>query len=210
MGPGRGGSSCTGAPTRPWSTACSHRAEAAAAEAVVVTLDTTMLGWRPQDLDLGSLPFAQGTGIAQYTSDPRFREVVAERLAPRRAGGRRRPGSTPRRGPHAALDQRRHYPGTLRAQPALPGAAGRRRDLPRHLLQPVAELGRPGHVAGADAPAHRAQGNPAPRRRAPGRSTSGSTPSSSPTTAAGRSTGRSPHWTRCPPSRAAVGDRAWR
>ncbi|WP_241248940.1 lactate 2-monooxygenase [Rhodococcus sp. X156] len=57
------------------------RAEASGAEALVVTLDTTLLGWRPQDLNLGSLPFAQGKGIGQYTSDPRFREIVAERIA---------------------------------------------------------------------------------------------------------------------------------
>jgi lactate 2-monooxygenase len=55
------------------------RAEAIGAGALVVTLDTTVLGWRPQDLNLGSLPFARGLGIAQYTSDPRFREIVAER-----------------------------------------------------------------------------------------------------------------------------------
>jgi isopentenyl diphosphate isomerase/L-lactate dehydrogenase-like FMN-dependent dehydrogenase len=58
-----------------------RRAEACGAQALVVTLDTTTLGWRPQDLTLGSLPFAQGEGIAQYTSDPRFREIVRERIA---------------------------------------------------------------------------------------------------------------------------------
>jgi lactate 2-monooxygenase len=57
------------------------RARAAGAEAVVVTLDTTMLGWRPQDLNLGSLPFARGQGIAQYTADSRFLEIVRERIA---------------------------------------------------------------------------------------------------------------------------------
>jgi lactate 2-monooxygenase len=57
------------------------RAEAINAGALVVTLDTTVLGWRPQDLNLGSLPFAQGLGIAQYTSDPRFREIVRQRIA---------------------------------------------------------------------------------------------------------------------------------
>lgn len=57
------------------------RAEAIDAGALVVTLDTTVLGWRPQDLNLASLPFARGLGIAQYTSDPRFREIVRERLA---------------------------------------------------------------------------------------------------------------------------------
>src|SRR3712207_9055095 len=53
------------------------RAEASGCEALVVTLDTTMLGWRPRDLDLGHLPFALGKGIAQYTSDPVFRRLVA-------------------------------------------------------------------------------------------------------------------------------------
>jgi isopentenyl diphosphate isomerase/L-lactate dehydrogenase-like FMN-dependent dehydrogenase len=57
------------------------RAAASGAEAIVVTLDTTMLGWRPQDLNLGSLPFSQGIGIAQYTSDPRFQQVVRDRIA---------------------------------------------------------------------------------------------------------------------------------
>lgn len=59
------------------------RARAAGAEAVVVTLDTTMLGWRPNDLNLGSLPFARGQGIAQYTADSRFLEIVRERIASR-------------------------------------------------------------------------------------------------------------------------------
>jgi isopentenyl diphosphate isomerase/L-lactate dehydrogenase-like FMN-dependent dehydrogenase len=58
-----------------------HRAEAAGCEALVVTLDTTMLGWRPRDLDLGHLPFALGKGIAQYTSDPVFRRLVERRVA---------------------------------------------------------------------------------------------------------------------------------
>ncbi len=57
-----------------------QRAENIRADAVVVTLDTTMLGWRPEDLNLGSLPFAQGQGIAQYTSDPVFRRIVHERI----------------------------------------------------------------------------------------------------------------------------------
>jgi lactate 2-monooxygenase len=57
------------------------RAEAIGAGALVVTLDTTLLGWRPMDLNLGSLPFSRGVGIAQYTSDPRFGEIVRERIA---------------------------------------------------------------------------------------------------------------------------------
>jgi isopentenyl diphosphate isomerase/L-lactate dehydrogenase-like FMN-dependent dehydrogenase len=70
-----------------------QRAEAIGAEAIVVTLDTTMLGWRPRDLDIASLPFAHGRGIAQYTSDPAFARVVSERMeAP--AGDRPTPRPT--------------------------------------------------------------------------------------------------------------------
>jgi lactate 2-monooxygenase len=58
-----------------------RRAEAAGYGAIVVTLDTHLLGWRPFDLDLGHLPFARGQGIAQYTSDPVFTRLVRERAA---------------------------------------------------------------------------------------------------------------------------------
>jgi lactate 2-monooxygenase len=58
-----------------------RRAEACGCEAVVLTLDTTMLGWRPRDLDLAYLPFLRGMGIAQYTSDPVFRSELSEPLA---------------------------------------------------------------------------------------------------------------------------------
>jgi lactate 2-monooxygenase len=54
------------------------RAEACGCSAIVLTLDTTMLGWRPRDLDLGSLPFMAGQGIAQYTSDPVFLRELRE------------------------------------------------------------------------------------------------------------------------------------
>jgi lactate 2-monooxygenase len=49
------------------------RAENCGCEAIVLTLDTTLLGWRPRDLDLGYLPFLRGMGLAQYLSDPVFR-----------------------------------------------------------------------------------------------------------------------------------------
>jgi lactate 2-monooxygenase len=62
------------------------RAEAIGSDALVVTLDTHVLGWRTHDLDLAWLPFARGMGIAQYTSDPVFRRLVEERAAgPREA-----------------------------------------------------------------------------------------------------------------------------
>lgn len=57
------------------------RAGASGCEAIVVTLDTHLLGWRTRDLDLGYLPFTRGMGIAQYTSDPVFQRLVRERAA---------------------------------------------------------------------------------------------------------------------------------
>ena len=57
-----------------------RRAEACGCSAIVLTLDTTMLGWRPRDLDLGSLPFLHGQGLAQYTSDQVFRAQLAQPL----------------------------------------------------------------------------------------------------------------------------------
>jgi isopentenyl diphosphate isomerase/L-lactate dehydrogenase-like FMN-dependent dehydrogenase len=55
-----------------------RRAEACGCGAIVVTLDTTLFGWRPRDLDLAFLPFALGQGLAQYTSDPVFNRLVDE------------------------------------------------------------------------------------------------------------------------------------
>jgi lactate 2-monooxygenase len=50
------------------------RAGAAGYSAIVVTLDTLTLGWRERDLRNGYLPFLQGEGLAQFFSDPLFRE----------------------------------------------------------------------------------------------------------------------------------------
>jgi isopentenyl diphosphate isomerase/L-lactate dehydrogenase-like FMN-dependent dehydrogenase len=50
-----------------------RRATAAGFGAIVVTLDTWSLGWRPRDLTLAHLPFLSGLGIANYLSDPVFR-----------------------------------------------------------------------------------------------------------------------------------------
>jgi lactate 2-monooxygenase len=115
-----------------------RRAEACGCTAIVLTLDTTMLGWRPRDLDRAFLPFLRGQGIAQYTSDPVFlREMgngwnpasgrVAESAAARSAGsGQGTPRSTsaddsnpPIRPPlnwdtiRTALEQKANYPGGL-------------------------------------------------------------------------------------------------
>ena len=61
------------------------RAEACGCEAIVVTLDTTLLGWRCRDLDLAYLPFLEGKGIAQYTSDPVFQAMLGADKGDRRA-----------------------------------------------------------------------------------------------------------------------------
>jgi lactate 2-monooxygenase len=54
------------------------RAEAAGYTALVVTLDTWLLGWRPRDLQLAYLPFLQSIGIANYLADPVFRSTLDE------------------------------------------------------------------------------------------------------------------------------------
>lgn len=88
------------------------RAERAGADALVVTLDTTMLGWRPQDLNIGSLPFARGEGIAQYTSDPRFLRIVRERV--RAASGAKADVEVTWGAIRSLLAMSRRYPGRLR------------------------------------------------------------------------------------------------
>ena len=92
-----------------------RRAEACGSEVLVVTLDTCYLGWRPRDLDLGSLPFARGEGLAQYTSDPVFRRLVAERVAA--AAADPDPEPQPRPTPAAVrtlLAMSRNHPGDPR------------------------------------------------------------------------------------------------
>jgi lactate 2-monooxygenase len=59
-----------------------QRAEKCGCLGIVVTLDTTMLGWRVRDLDLASLPFLEGKGIAQYTSDPVFQQLMEQNIIP--------------------------------------------------------------------------------------------------------------------------------
>ncbi|WP_232839430.1 MULTISPECIES: alpha-hydroxy-acid oxidizing protein [Nocardia] len=54
-----------------------ERAERAGAAAIVVTVDTPTLGWRPRDLEVAHLPFLHGKGIANYLSDPVFLDRLA-------------------------------------------------------------------------------------------------------------------------------------
>ncbi len=53
-----------------------ERAGAAGYEAVVVTVDTPVPGWRERDVDRGYLPFLDGEGLANYFSDPAFRNTL--------------------------------------------------------------------------------------------------------------------------------------
>jgi isopentenyl diphosphate isomerase/L-lactate dehydrogenase-like FMN-dependent dehydrogenase len=53
------------------------RAERAGFGAIVVTLDTWTLSWRPRDLEHAYLPMLHGRGIANYLSDPAFRAGLA-------------------------------------------------------------------------------------------------------------------------------------
>jgi isopentenyl diphosphate isomerase/L-lactate dehydrogenase-like FMN-dependent dehydrogenase len=54
-----------------------ERAEAAGYEAIVVTVDTPVPGWKERDLSRGYLPqLVDGEGMANYTSDPAFRELL--------------------------------------------------------------------------------------------------------------------------------------
>lgn len=55
-----------------------QRAEAAGYSAIVVTLDTMMLGWRHRDLDRAYLPFLRGDGVANYFSDPVFNRKLGQ------------------------------------------------------------------------------------------------------------------------------------
>jgi lactate 2-monooxygenase len=48
------------------------RAKAAGFAALVVTLDTFILAWRPRDLSHAYLPFLHRMGLANYESDPAF------------------------------------------------------------------------------------------------------------------------------------------
>ena len=53
-----------------------RRAEAAGYSALVVTLDTSILGWRERDLQHPYLPFLLGEGLANFFTDPVFRSLL--------------------------------------------------------------------------------------------------------------------------------------
>jgi lactate 2-monooxygenase len=55
-----------------------RRAEASGYSAIVVTVDTWTLAWRPRDLQVAYLPFLRGDGLTNYFTDPVFRALLAE------------------------------------------------------------------------------------------------------------------------------------
>nr|WP_204516800.1 alpha-hydroxy-acid oxidizing protein [Brevibacillus fulvus] len=57
-----------------------ERAEAAGYSAIVVTIDSTLLGWCEKDLANGYLPFLHGEGLGNYFSDPVFRKKLKQPL----------------------------------------------------------------------------------------------------------------------------------
>lgn len=59
-----------------------QRAKKAGYKALVVTLDTWILGWRPSDLDTGYNPFLTGKGVGNVFSDPIFVKKYCEGKSP--------------------------------------------------------------------------------------------------------------------------------
>ena len=57
------------------------RARVSGYSALVVTLDTWLLAWRPNDLDQAYLPFLNGIGTANYFTDPAFVAGLAKPVA---------------------------------------------------------------------------------------------------------------------------------
>jgi lactate 2-monooxygenase len=53
-----------------------ERAERSGYEAIVLTVDTFIPGWKPRDLQQAWLPFLNGMGVANYFQDPVFRAAL--------------------------------------------------------------------------------------------------------------------------------------
>ena len=52
------------------------RAETSGCDAIVVTADNYIPGWKPRDLQRAELPFIKGIGVAQFFTDPVFRAAL--------------------------------------------------------------------------------------------------------------------------------------
>jgi L-lactate dehydrogenase (cytochrome) len=55
-----------------------ERAERAGYDAIVLTVDTFIPGWKPRDLQQAWLPFLNGMGVANYFQDPVFRAALEQ------------------------------------------------------------------------------------------------------------------------------------
>ena len=55
-----------------------NRAEESGYDAIVLTVDAPTLGWRERLIERGYYPFLDGEGVANYVSDPAFRERLDE------------------------------------------------------------------------------------------------------------------------------------
>lgn len=86
------------------------RAEACGCEAIVVSVDTPLLGWRVRDLQNAYLPFLRGRGLAQYFTDPVFQRLLDD-------PGRLEEPEGPKPRGLGVLDLfyqiNRHYPGSF-------------------------------------------------------------------------------------------------
>ncbi|MCI4339079.1 MAG: alpha-hydroxy-acid oxidizing protein [Thermoplasmata archaeon] len=65
-------------PDRDVDLSLAHRAEKAGYTALVLTVDTPIIGWRDRDLGRGFLPLLGGLGLANYLTDPVFRSRLAK------------------------------------------------------------------------------------------------------------------------------------
>jgi lactate 2-monooxygenase len=54
-----------------------RRAEASGYSAIVLTVDTWTIAWRPRDLTSAYLPFLHGAGMGNYFTDPVFRSMLS-------------------------------------------------------------------------------------------------------------------------------------
>jgi lactate 2-monooxygenase len=55
-----------------------ERAERAGYEAIILTVDTFIPGWKPRDLQQAWLPFLEGRGVGNYFQDPVFRAKLEQ------------------------------------------------------------------------------------------------------------------------------------
>ena len=62
--------------SREFATSLVSRAERAGYEAIVLTVDTFLQGWKPRDLQSAWMPQLAGIGIVNYTSDPVFQSML--------------------------------------------------------------------------------------------------------------------------------------